>query len=433
MTIQPAPGEVQRWIDTATEILPASATKFEVALLAAELHHEIPVPIADLWRPGSCPEALLPYLAWALSVDVWQQDWPVEKKRDVVRSSFEMHRLKGTLEGIRRYAALADGEVVRAIVPPARSFLSAGLSLSERLDFMRRLPEIRILQGAQRSDAMHRSFCGSFDGEDISSFDCDAGGAIPAFYQENEAALFFGRRARLIDSLLDIDIPLVIEQIVDPETGLPLPGQERYLIPGSGWGASFFDGGPVEQDYFGEPSTAARVISVSILTASMTGLDGLKAATEGLAPIAIIPERVAVEGLALDGVYCNSIMDGWHFVSDLADQYLYDSIRLHDRDRDIIGGAATSFMNDDRFGIAPHTAELLVSIRDKRPVDAVDDFVGGFFVETPPTAMHRVLDAIEVATAAHETVLVDTEVDRVPVIGGDIFIGHFRLGLPVRG
>lgn len=432
MSLQPTSDEIQRWISSADDLLPGNATRFERALLAAELHHKIDVSIGVLWRPDECPEALLPYLAWALSVDVWSEAWPVLKKRDVIKQSVELHRLKGTLEGIRRYAAFADGEVVRAITPPATNFLSAGLSLADRLAFMRRLPEIRIATQDVRSTADARSFCGTFDGEDISSFDVDEEGRIAAFYVESRAREFFGRRARFIDVERDIDVPVVIETIIG-EDGRPIPGAERYLLPGDGNGSSFLDGGPVEQDFFGETTAPARLVSVSLVAAGLDGLDGLTSAREGLTPLALSPEMVALDGIARDGVFSGQTFGGWHFVEDRASVQLYQSIRLHDPNRDVIGGAAVSFMNDARFGIDPHTAELLVSIRDVRSIDAVGDFIGGFFIETPPDAMHRVLDAIGAASAAHETILVDTTVDRAPRLGDRLFLGSFRLGQPVRG
>lgn len=40
----------------------------------------ITVAIRQVWTPEECPVELLPYLAWALSVDQWDKDWPAEKK-----------------------------------------------------------------------------------------------------------------------------------------------------------------------------------------------------------------------------------------------------------------------------------------------------------------------------------------------------------------
>lgn len=60
------------------------------------------VPLRDLWSPERCPLALLPYLAWALSVDRWDQSWPEKTKRSVIKASFFVHKRKGTIKAVRR-------------------------------------------------------------------------------------------------------------------------------------------------------------------------------------------------------------------------------------------------------------------------------------------------------------------------------------------
>ncbi|MFM9726312.1 phage tail protein I, partial [Streptomyces scabiei] len=55
---------------------------------------DLPIRIKDLWDPYSCPLSLLPWLAWALSVDEWDDRWPEHIKRQVVQDSFNVHRFK---------------------------------------------------------------------------------------------------------------------------------------------------------------------------------------------------------------------------------------------------------------------------------------------------------------------------------------------------
>jgi phage tail P2-like protein len=57
---------------------------------------DVNVPLRPLWDPDACPEELLPWLAWALSVDTWDSAWPLDTKREVVRRSLAIHRRKGT-------------------------------------------------------------------------------------------------------------------------------------------------------------------------------------------------------------------------------------------------------------------------------------------------------------------------------------------------
>ena len=81
------------------DLLPSNATAAERALADVEGVSLLPMPaevIATLWDPATCPAHLLPYLAWALSVDVWNPAWSEVTKRAVIASSPAVHRRKGT-------------------------------------------------------------------------------------------------------------------------------------------------------------------------------------------------------------------------------------------------------------------------------------------------------------------------------------------------
>jgi phage tail P2-like protein len=87
-------------------LLPPNATPQETAIEAATARiAEVPVPNAALWNPATCPAALLPWLAWALSVDEWDGTWPEERQRAVIAASVAVHRRKGTRGAV--VAALA--------------------------------------------------------------------------------------------------------------------------------------------------------------------------------------------------------------------------------------------------------------------------------------------------------------------------------------
>ncbi len=84
-------------------LLPPSSPSF--------LHHseqgaqrlsELPIHINTLWNPDTCPAHLLPWLAWALSVDRWDETWSEEARRQIIRDSWHIHRHKGTISAMRR-------------------------------------------------------------------------------------------------------------------------------------------------------------------------------------------------------------------------------------------------------------------------------------------------------------------------------------------
>lgn len=88
--------------------LPPNATPQEVALAEAIGRvGDVPVPNGSLWDPATCPAALLPWLAWALSVDVWVADWSDDIKRAVIAESLLLHRRKGTPWAVERALVVA--------------------------------------------------------------------------------------------------------------------------------------------------------------------------------------------------------------------------------------------------------------------------------------------------------------------------------------
>ncbi|MDF2073188.1 phage tail protein I [Pseudomonas mendocina] len=87
----------------AARLLPGNAHELErhAAQALAQIER-VPVPLRDLWNPDTCPVELLPYLAWAFSVDRWSPSWPESAKRAAIRSAYFIHAHKGTIGALRR-------------------------------------------------------------------------------------------------------------------------------------------------------------------------------------------------------------------------------------------------------------------------------------------------------------------------------------------
>ena len=100
-------------------LLPPNASDLERALDAATARiGAVPLPLRDLWSPDRCPAALLPWLAWALSVDYWRSDWPESVKRHVIACSVLIHRRKGTVWAVRdalRAAGYSDAIITERV------------------------------------------------------------------------------------------------------------------------------------------------------------------------------------------------------------------------------------------------------------------------------------------------------------------------------
>lgn len=86
-----------------TSLLPPNAKQLEqLAAEALAQIERVPVPIRDLLNPDRCPVLLLPYLAWAFSVDRWDSEWSEATKRQVIKGSYFIHSRKGTIGALRR-------------------------------------------------------------------------------------------------------------------------------------------------------------------------------------------------------------------------------------------------------------------------------------------------------------------------------------------
>jgi len=104
------------------DLLPISATPQERALseITGRRIESIPVPIRSLWHPWECPLEFLPWLAWALSVDWWDDAWPEDVKRKVVAGSIAIHRHKGTPWAVREYLKILgyrDVQIFEGVEP----------------------------------------------------------------------------------------------------------------------------------------------------------------------------------------------------------------------------------------------------------------------------------------------------------------------------
>lgn len=84
-------------------LLPPNAQKVEYDLEQLSAHLQgMAAPVQSLWDAEICPEHLLPYLAWAFSVEVWEASWPEAYRRQVLVDAVQVHRRKGTVGAVRR-------------------------------------------------------------------------------------------------------------------------------------------------------------------------------------------------------------------------------------------------------------------------------------------------------------------------------------------
>lgn len=85
-----------------TSILPPRSTRLQQALEQVTIDLlDLPVELRKLWSPAQCPASHLPWLAWGLSVDIWDANWPEAVKRAAVADAIAFQRRKGTPASLR--------------------------------------------------------------------------------------------------------------------------------------------------------------------------------------------------------------------------------------------------------------------------------------------------------------------------------------------
>lgn len=85
-----------------SDLLPPSVTSQERALAeTAARASSLPLPARNLWDPDTCPIELLPWLAWAFSLDDWDVTWTEAQQRAAVKASYGVHRHKGTIGSVK--------------------------------------------------------------------------------------------------------------------------------------------------------------------------------------------------------------------------------------------------------------------------------------------------------------------------------------------
>ncbi|HDL9433491.1 TPA: phage tail protein I [Vibrio cholerae] len=97
--------------------LPPSASKLERAMEQV-FYEEIALierDIKDFLDPYKCRSDLLPYLAWEMSVDYWDESWSDQTKRNVIASSIHIHTYKGTRDAIDKSIESIRADGLKAV------------------------------------------------------------------------------------------------------------------------------------------------------------------------------------------------------------------------------------------------------------------------------------------------------------------------------
>lgn len=384
-------------------LLPKNATPLELAVesmfrLQFDDLGEYAERLRTLWDPFTCPESELPLLAWAFSVDIWNERWPAPRKRQVVAEARRFHELKTTVAGTRMALGYVDAELVRAHLPRHGFLVAKGTTEVEYQAWLQSLPEIRIYQNVPSTKSSPPGFVVNRRG---------IGSA--------RAAVVNRRRAVLIRNGVETD--LVFSGVRIDDNGRLLPDAERLVIP-EPYRVGFKAGGKVPQPVRTNQSAAVRVISLSITDSN--ALVVKNQISPSLFPVVVDPVTVygpVPGGASLAVNRC--ALRSRPIKANRSDEQAYLSIRLSDGSAPATrGNIRGSALGRGRLQRKSFTASYLVFA-------PITDYSAGFprnsmlVRRSPEDRVEEVAHAVDVAASARDTCYIDVNSVR-PITFSDL-------------
>lgn len=413
---------------TRETLLPDNRGAFEEAAdLTGARIAELPVALRDLVKPFDVPLAHLPWLAWGLSVDLWDKDWPAEKKRSRTARSLPFHAIKGTQTAITEALAVMGAEALRFIVPPSKTFLSKALTEEERAAYLDRFAQLRIYPFVQRGVTGR---FGLFLGQNRGAGEACLGPVNPVSAQ----ATRFVRTGTIYDRGEERTITL---RTVTPEEAdrfeaveydeaviAAKPTRALHLGAGHAGAAHLIDDMGVRE----------RIIRIprDITYSYRLGREQYTTHMPEGGLVDVRPQLVAEQHAAQAGsVFPSGIGQqaaGAHLPPSIAWRHVYERWHIHDPDRVIEARHRSTHIGHTRLGMPAYHAEVLTRIKGRRWPRTAGRYVNGFFVAPSRRPIEDARDAVMVSKALRDKVLINTTTYRLPRVGDRLPVGSIEIG-----
>lgn len=375
--------------------------------------------------PLLCEVSILPLLAWERSVDLWVDEWPEAKRRDVVDRWHQYERLKGTPAAIRRFVALVDGTVEGIIRPPQGVYPGADLTDDEQAGYYSQLSQVRV----HRFYGAGIEAPGFYAGADF--YDED--------YFDGDAAYDGYRKHAVLVAPDGTSTDLTVDWTTSVDaTGLATE-IERVFLPADPEAGFFAGVDCYDEDFFDAVGTGPRWIEIATggiryrhsydrLQLGYEVPRGLRIAAE---PQAVIePGKVDTCGVFAD----DDCFDGY-WMPDDGWQSIYDRYWVHNplaTTPDLEPGG--SYYDDAWFGWMPFTALARVSIPQKQfAIGAEEFFDDGFFLPPGLEGFEQACEAAYVSKSARDTIYLQPATYRWPRLSDGLRLdGTWHLGEMIK-
>ena len=401
----------------AALLLPPNRSALESAV--AQTLHTRTHPertIATLHQPGAAggiAAPLLPWLAWGVDVLAWPRTAVEAQRRQLTAASWRMHRQMGTLAGMREIAGVFGASIQRAIVPPAKTFLGAPVSVAQRNAFLARYPQLRVYPNRRRGQRVGAMLRGLLPGH-------------AAFPVQTDAALRLMPQAFLWQDGHETALQAMEREV--QKTGATALQVLEVRMPGTALHRSFC-GQPVR---WITPSDAAhRMYRLQLDVPYIDSREVLHrtAVQPGLGVIDVRYEMATEPGIAR-GLFAGRHVLG-HLVHSTAADRIFKRMHLFDPTVSVARRGASSFCDATRLTMPAHHAELAVRMRGTAHPRQAGRYVRGFLIASDRAAYHDTMSAMRNVARSSDRIAIDSAVTRPFTAGmarlaGTAYAGEWR-------
>jgi phage tail P2-like protein len=351
------------------------------------------------WDPYRVQTRNLPFLAFALGVQLWDDEWDEATKRSWLSIQWEFKSLRGTETALRIALGLWGYTLEQVLTPPQGFYASAEFTPEERNAWIQQMPQLRMkTQQDVGYGPVDEWFAGdSFLGE--------------AFVGLDDGPILYGRRGFIRRN--GVDTPLQSVILSKTVRNMVLQTAEQVYVPGVST-LGFFAGEDFVGDerFVGAAEQEAEIVTVNISQEAVSEefTLGLSSVSPGLVPLNVTSQRISDVGDGGPFFYAGDFAGDGFAGDDPAADMLADVIYLLDPTVAVPMTDGISFAGVDRVGIEQNTAELSIDLHQKAgPFEwyAGETFVDeGCAVVEDSKPRENAFLAVLAAKALRDTVLV---------------------------
>jgi hypothetical protein len=408
-------------------LLPPNRTQFEEAFdLTGARIDDLPLPIPKLVRPYEIPSSHLAWLAWGLSVDLWEKEWSQQKHRVLAARSLPMHARKGTQASIAEHIRIMGAEPRRFIVPPAKTYLMEGFTEEERQAFLAHFPQLRVYPFVSRGTYPFAHFTSAAFGRAKAFLDTCCIKDVGAWSR-------YIRTAKLWDR--GEETALTVRAVTPEGVGRFYAAAFDEVVLGPKPTAALHCDAPpkVRSFLIDDFGVAQRLIRIprDASYSFRLGRETYTTVYPNAGLIDVRPQAVAEEHEGPPGaLYATQrqFILGKHLPPTISWRFLYERWHIHDPGRVPDVRVRSTHLGFTRLGMPPYHAEVRTRIKGKKAPRTAGQFVNGYLMTGNHKPISDVREAVRVSKSLRDRILLDTRTWRFPRAGDRLRVGAVRIG-----